>query len=75
MFPGLGSLAGGAAGGTSINPTATSNTDVRTGANTQNFGFGGINTGTQSALPPWAVPAGLVVVLILGGIYLWKRRP
>lgn len=72
MLPVAG-LLGGAGGGTSVNPTATSNTDVRTGALTQSFGFGGINTGTQGALPPWVLPVAIAGVVILGGIYLWRR--
>ena len=77
----LSNFAGGSSGGGnggggslySINPTATANTDVKTGALTQGFNFGGINTGTQSTLPPWSIPAALVALTILGGIYLWRR--
>lgn len=68
----LGALAG-AAGGTSVNPTATSNTDVKTGSLSQGFSFGGINTGTQGALPPWVLPVAIAGLVILGGIYLWRR--
>lgn len=75
-FTGGSSDGASGAGGSlySINPTATANTDVKTGALTQGFNFGGINTGTQSTLPPWSVPAALITLTILGGIYLWRKR-
>lgn len=70
----LASLASGGGGGASVSSSATTGPQRSGDIGGSQFSFGGINTGTQSTLPPWAVPAAIGGAVLLGVVYLSTRR-
>jgi hypothetical protein len=68
VLPALGSLFGAAGGGfsASAGPSTSGNNDAGDNGST----VGGINTGTQSVLPEWAMLAGVAIL----ALWILKRR-
>lgn len=68
MIPGIGGLAGGGLSASASSSAATG--DARSGdIGGSQFTFGGINTGTQSAFPTWAIVAALAVAAFIA----WRK--
>jgi hypothetical protein len=66
-----GGNSGGGGMGYSVDTNASANTDVRTGAISQGFNFGGINNSAR--LPKWLLPVGVAAIVVLGGLFIWRR--
>lgn len=71
MIPGLGSLMGG--GGLSASSSASTGPLKGGDIGGSSFSFGGINTGTQSTLPPWVLPLAIGVAGLLGLVYFLRK--
>lgn len=68
----LSSLTGG--GGLSASSSASTGPQKSGDIGGSQFSFGGINTGTQSTLPPWSVPAAIIVAGIVAAIYFLRKK-
>lgn len=74
MGAALGALGGGGGGGLSASSSASTGPQKSGDIGGSQFTFGGINTGTQSTLPPWAIPVGLAFVGLLTLVWILKKK-
>lgn len=74
MGAALGALGGGGGGGLSASSSASTGPQKSGDIGGSQFTFGGINTGTQSTLPQWAVPVALAVAGLLALVWILKKK-
>lgn len=67
-FPGFGAGGGGMSASSSAATGPQRSGDISGPAT-----FGGINTGTQSILPPWVIPVALGIAAIVAIVYFRRK--
>lgn len=73
MGAALGALGGGG-GGLSASSSASTGPQKSGDIGGSQFNFGGINTGTQSTLPTWAIPVIVGVAGLVAIVYFLRRK-
>lgn len=71
MAAAMGALGGG---GLSASSSASTGPQKSGDIGGSQFNFGGINTGTQSTLPTWAIPVIAGIAGIVAIVYFMRRR-